>query len=279
MEQVTGDGDDTLLAELRLALQVPRLPEREISLARVVQEAADAVSRIRGEQAPYLDWRRRPPWPDLAEGAPAVRPVSPADADTIHRRFHYIGSSRDGWAFGLYRGSSGGEPPATLLTFSEFDLEHFKPSLPGLVTPGRVLVLSRVYSFRWAPPNAFSYALKRTLPLLRDLGSPPALLLTYINPNAGFTGASYLAANWCPFATEEPARYDYLDGRYITRRELARRFGTADEDRLRAELGPRYATSELPLVPLEVMAYPVSASLRSELRATASTLAAEPSLA
>jgi hypothetical protein len=47
------------------------------------------------------------------------------------------------------------------------------------------------------------------------------LLITYLNPNLGFTGASYKASNWHVIGIELGNRYAYLDGRYITDRRLA----------------------------------------------------------
>jgi hypothetical protein len=53
---------------------------------------------------------------------------------------------------------------------------------------------------------------------LRARGRAPRLLLTYRNPNVGFTGASYRAGNWILWARERGTRYSYLDRQYITDR-------------------------------------------------------------
>jgi len=258
--------DDRLLARLRMRLQAARFTSAEIQDDDLIAiEAERVLARIREEQEPYGHWRRISMPGDLSAERFRVAPVDPEVAEVLHRSFHYIGTSREGLALGLFDRRSDGAPPATLLTFSLFDLDHLTALLPIGLQPPEVLVLSRAYSFRWAPRNAFSYAFRRALTHLTEAAGGVRLVLTYVNPNMGFTGASYLASNWLDFAREPELRYDYLDGVYTTRRELARRFGTANLLRLRAALGPRLTTSIQPLAPLEVLAYPATAQLRSRL--------------
>ncbi len=46
------------------------------------------------------------------------------------------------------------------------------------------------------------------------------MLVTYINPNLAFSGASFRAANWVPLGRETGTRYAYWDRRYITDRRV-----------------------------------------------------------
>jgi hypothetical protein len=58
------------------------------------------------------------------------------------------------------------------------------------------------------------------------------LLVTAIDPNLGFTGCSYRAANWQQWMTVKARPYLYENRRYITPRQLRERFGTANLGKL-----------------------------------------------
>jgi len=126
------------------------------------------------------------------------------------------------------------------------------------------MVLSRVLSIDSAPRNAFSFTFARVLPALLELRPGLDLILTYVNPNLGFTGASYLAANWTLFAKEQ-THYAYLDGAHITMRELSRRFGGTEYAALCRQLGSRLSLSVQPLSPLLIFAYPTSSRATAAL--------------
>jgi hypothetical protein len=64
------------------------------------------------------------------------------------------------------------------------------------------------------------------------------------------------------YAREHGTRYAYLDLDYITDRRLRDRFGSADSNLLRAELGDRIAFSQIALAPLELYAFFVDARQR-----------------
>jgi hypothetical protein len=78
---------------------------------------------------------------------------------------------------------------------------------------------------------------------LADQVPTPRLLLTYLDPNVGFTGGIYQADNWTLLGWERKKRYLYLDGEYITDREAIRRYGTADFAALTVRLGSRLERS------------------------------------
>ncbi len=264
LDLVAEPGDDTFLARLRLRQQMPRLSRRELADPRIAAAEARAVlERIRRDQQGFLHWHEGRG--DGAAGS-SVRDV-PADVTrAVCERFHYVGTPRDGAALGLYfAGTPQGMPPATLLLASRFDLAGHGDALPAGVAPDNVLLLSRVYTFRWAPRNAFSFCWSRALPLLRQRFPQAALVLTYLDPNVGFTASSYLAANWLWFAADAAADYLYLDRQYVTGRELARRFGTGTPAALRQRLGGRLTTARQPIVPQELWAFPLRRSLRRAL--------------
>jgi hypothetical protein len=91
------------------------------------------------------------------------------------------------------------------------------------------------------------------------------ILVTYVNPNLGFTGATYRAANWTRLAREHGTHYSYVDSVYVTDRQLIARFGTADPFVLRERLGEQFQRSLMPLDPLDVYAFALEPTLRAQL--------------
>lgn len=103
------------------------------------------------------------------------------------------------------------------------------------VPPDRVRDVARVYSCPTAPPNAVSFLLAKVRQqLAREKAAD--LLMTAVDPNLGFTGASYRAANWQRWFAIQPRPYLYSDGQYVSPRQLRQRFGTSSL----AELRVRY---------------------------------------
>jgi hypothetical protein len=90
------------------------------------------------------------------------------------------------------------------------------------------------------------------------------LLLTYVNPNFGFTGVSYRASNWIRIGEEHGTHYYYVDDVYITDRELARTAGSLNPAVLYKRFGARLSRRD-DLKPLQVYAYPLESRLRKQL--------------
>jgi len=80
------------------------------------------------------------------------------------------------------------------------------------------------------------------------------LLLTYLDPNLGFTGSVYRSTNWFHFGRETKKPYYYSGSEYITTRELIRRHHTVDPLEL-LERDGELCRSSLELLPLEVYGY------------------------
>jgi len=267
LADLVGPGDDRLLAELRLLIQMARFTPAELTDPAVERaEACRVLERIRCEQQGFGHWHQGPETEGAELSGGVVKTVPDDVAEALCRRFHYIGTPRDGVALGLYLASAvAKEPPSTLLVFSSFDLERHHRALPIGCPPEQVLVLSRVYSFRWAPRNAFSYCFRRALGALENAFPSLAMVLSYVNPNLGFTAASYLAANWLFFCEESNAHYDYFDGQYITRREIERRIGRAAHGGPQSLPEERFTRSRASLAPLQLWSYPVRRSIREHL--------------
>jgi hypothetical protein len=170
-------------------------------------------------------------------------------ARDVMQRFHYLRSPRmDGRAYGL---STGAGHLVALCVSSPLDVEGLGKLLASRGRPTEsARVVSRVYAFEGAPKNSISYMLSRAAQTERHLGVTD--FVTYVNPNMGFTGSSYLASSWQLLGIEPGTKYRYVDGRYTTDRELAARFGRHDDGAYQRLLGRRFAVSAMPLEPLLV---------------------------
>lgn len=262
-------GHDVLV---RLLLQLPRDADAHgIVESTVARLECERVARdLAAATARFADWQAPP-----TSGLGAVDEIELATVgDTIARvvleRFHYLGSFRPGSEHhgGVIR-DKGADRLVALLTVSELDVATIAARLPCDVEAKHAPVLARVFSFDWAPRNTLSFLMARLARALRCRPDPPRLLLTYLNPNVGFSGASYRAANWVHWAREGGTRYAYLDGRYTTDRELQRRFGSATPETLHAGLGDRVSFSRMPLQPLDLYLYPLDSRLRKALGSAA----------
>lgn len=191
--------------------------------------------------------------------------VQPETAKIIHERFHYLESFREeAIHFGLYYvpARSSDTKLMGLVTISPFDLINIENKLPFDICAKEIMVLSRIFVFNWAPKNTVSYLLGRIFSWLRMNMPTIKILLTYLNPNLGFTGAVYKATNWLFFGREKNTRYFYIDSNYVTERFVRKLYGTSNILKLRKHLGNRISSSIWPLLPLELYIYFVDPGLR-----------------
>lgn len=199
--------------------------------------------------APFRSWLAGPQLsehdlPDLQ-----FAPLSAGDAQVVFSRFHYLRSVRsDAENWSLFYGKR----IVAAASISPCDLNHLGP-IPGTGRADEAAVLSRVYAFPGAPKNTLSYFFAKLSKVAQRAGLK--VLLTYVNPNLGFTGVSYRSANWSLFAEENGTRYQYLDGQYVTDRRLKALYGTSDPRTLHRRLGPRVVSVCEGLDPLLVFAY------------------------
>ncbi|TXI51334.1 MAG: hypothetical protein E6Q50_01255 [Lysobacter sp.] len=246
--------DERLLLRLRLALRVPQFRADKISNTIAIGKlAAELLKDIRNSQAPYLDRIPVEAKAVISDDDFQLEPLLADDARICHTAFHYIGAHRIGRHYGLsLRASRQAFLPYYSLTFSEFDIESADPFIREWLSGLSLRVLSRAHAFRCAPYNAFSFSLSRAIRNLSENEADVDALITYVNPNVGFTGATYRATGWVPLA-EEAAKYYYLNEKYITVRELSK-FGLFSSK----DLARGLQISGAELLPLRIYALPVS---------------------
>jgi hypothetical protein len=207
--------------ELEALLHLPRLADAAgVVKATVAEHEVARLSRCLHVLHKPAQRLLRPPAvvPEVSELA--FGEVEESLATTVMKRLHYLHSPR---RESVHLGSFTSEGRlAALVCVSPLDLGTIVAGLPPYVAADETLVVSRVFALDWAPRNAISRLLASVERRLREVRPEVRLLLTYLNPNLGFDGASYRAANWMLFGYEAGTRYGYLDADYITDREIAR---------------------------------------------------------
>lgn len=163
--------------------------------------------------------------------------IPPEQAEAIFSRLHYLRSGRQNSVnFALVH--PGDLLPTTLCSVSPLEWRRLGSQIDKhfSIGPDKIWDISRVYSRNGAPPNAISYLLSKVRMALRRSGRDIELLSTAVDPNLGFLGSSYRAANWRQWLTVQARPYLYHERRYISPRQLRQEFGTANL----AELQIRY---------------------------------------
>lgn len=161
------------------------------------------------------------------------RRVPPDIGAKIQGDIHYIKSRRLDtlYEFGLFMPNA--QVPFAYAAFSLLD-RHYLLNLPLFndVPKDKIFVLTRAYSFPYSPYNAMSALYSRCFNYLKkNVGV--SYIVTAINQNLFFSGASLQGANMALIATS-PMKHYYLDGRYSTRRKLERTNNIFEEQKFKA---------------------------------------------
>jgi hypothetical protein len=193
-------------------------------LKLVTQEIRRLANSVSARQVGFEGWRDRSKWPMLDRLTNRVVPWDSTQAQEIYRRFHYIGTCRTDMVHLALIHDQSKDVPMALASISTMDISNLEYLFPTQADRAAVLVISRVFAFDWAPRNSISFLLGRVHRWVRKNAPKVSCLISYVNPNLGFSGSSYIAANWVHL-TSQPVRYMYLNGNYITYRtylELSR---------------------------------------------------------
>jgi hypothetical protein len=201
---------------LQALLHLPRIADPDGTIESTI--ARGEIERLRASRRAELAPLRslaRPPTPRPRLDDLEVRLLDPSAVAPVLGHFHYLRSFReDGVSVGaLHQGRI-----VAVCTVSPLDLPSVAQSLPVAAT--KAAVISRMFAFDWAPRNTISYLLARTEDCRPAVHEDVRMLVTYVNPNLGFSGASYKAANWLPLGLEIGTRYAYRNARYVTDRQL-----------------------------------------------------------
>jgi hypothetical protein len=227
----------------------PSKNQLETSIERLATVEAQAIER-------YRSWLTLLPESDLR--GLSFRPLLEQESEIIFSQFHYLRSKR---LDAQYWCLSEGLRVFAAAALSPFDLSHLGPLL-GDIPRNKAVVLSRVYAFRGAPKNTLSFLLARMSELAAANGAE--IMLTYLNPNLGFRGVSYQAANWALFAYECGTRYQYVDKTYVTDRHLSSVYGTDDPTIISQYLRSRLQMVSFGLAPLKIFAYYIRPESREQ---------------
>ena len=175
--------------------------------------------------------------------------LSNENADLIFGNLHYLRSARPGSLnFALVERGTG--LPYTLCSVSplEWKLVGRQIAAQFGVPQSAVWDVSRVFSFDLAPQNAISYLLGKVRNRFRTGKEGVKLLATAVDPNLGFSGLSYRAANWEAWLTVQARPYLYLNRRYASPRQLRGQYGTSNPAELEKLLGRKFEQSRAKLL-------------------------------
>jgi hypothetical protein len=235
---------------VRTLLHLPRVATAggRVSKIQIERELSRSARLLRRDAAAVLQLV-----PDRKFALRELTFIENFDTVTAGKLFsslHYLRSARSGSQnFALLDPVEG--RPATLCSMSPFEWKRVGNQIYSQfgIPQEAVRDISRVYSCNVAPPNAISFLLARVRDSLSCRGRNIELLVTVVDPNMGFTGSSYRAANWQRWLTIEPRPYLYCDRRYISPRQLKQRFGTTNLAELTAKHpGHRFEQSRVRLL-------------------------------
>jgi hypothetical protein len=236
--------------ELQALMHLPRLARPDGTVESSV--ATCEVDRLARQMPRGPEWLANPTAASASELDRGE--ISEAIVRRICEEFHYLRSHRpESRYYGAFAPGASARPVAIAVT-ADVDVASLAELVRPYAEPEHARVVARVFVFVGAPRNTISR-------LLSYVGRYEARafgarhLLTYVNPNLGFTGTSYLASGWRLMGNESGTRYAYLDDQYVTDRELLTRFGPSDDIFLRSELGGRLKRSAMSLAPLLVFGH------------------------
>lgn len=232
----------TLLHLPRLALPDGRVSWRLVE-AELVRRAAELVKDQ--EKVSSLVPRARFELKRLQ----FVADYSADKAAEIFTNLHYLHSARPG-SLNYALVDSYDQRPVSLCSVSPLEWRRVGRQINNQfgAPMDTVWDISRVYSFDVAPVNAISYLLARVRNDIRLRVPEAQVLSTAVDPNLGFSGTSYLAANWQRWMTIKARPYFYYEGDYISPRQLRVRFDTANVADLETKYGAKFSSSRTPLL-------------------------------
>lgn len=233
---------------VRTLLHLPRVAKRDGQLRwrQIKNELARCAIELRTDQAKVADLVPHATF--KLQELLFVR-YDERLAEQIFGHLHYLRSARPGSLnYALVDPRYG--QPVSLCSVSPLEWKRVGSQITRQfgVPMNAAWDISRVYSLVVAPPNAISYLLSRVRTEIRHAMPQIELLSTAVDPNLGFTGSSYLAANWQRWMTIRPRPYLYFDRGYMSPRQLRASFQTTNVAELRATFDTRFEQSQATLL-------------------------------
>lgn len=192
----------------------------------------------------------------------------PGEISTLYGKgFHYLHEGRSDEIAGFGAFLEDDALPFAWVSYSPVDRDYKQEMLEHLgMEPHTIVELTRAWNASWSPKNTmstlFGYAhqsLQREWESKVDLGEvdkPLSGVVSAINPNLGFNGSAFSAANFRVVGLK-PANFTYMthpDGTfdYMPRRSIVQSLGLNTTAELEGH--PQYRTSMVPLIPTNEMA-------------------------
>lgn len=204
------------LLQRRLLLHLPQFGFQHLcEKSFVLQQAILVAEQIRSLQIDFAEWNLKPNIHTLEKSRFSLAACDRRIAQAIHERFHYIGHYHEGPIhLGLFDERGSRDTPLALASLAPMDEAFLSQNAHFMGVNGSVFQVTRLYAFDCVPRNSISFFFGRVFRWLKKNFSKPTTLLTYINPNLGFSGSSYFASNWTAYA-ERPPIYSYFQDSYI----------------------------------------------------------------
>jgi hypothetical protein len=255
-EQILSEFSAVDLSSLlkQLSLHMPQYTwEENLSKNFIHQEAYRLASRLQSLRIPYLkDIPGRNGIPLMLQNLEFCV-LDNQTAQIILERFHYLLSFRENSIHLGFKAHATDNLPIAMVTLSPFDLSNVTKAL-HLVNDEETIpiVLSRAFAFDVAPQNTISNLLSKVRTWISMNLAKTNLLVTYLNPNVGFTGASYKADNWNLLGKEGGTRYYYIHRNYVTDRKIYSHFGKNPLEIINSWQEYGITVSKYKLLPLEL---------------------------
>jgi hypothetical protein len=247
-EAASSVGVEPRALAVRVLLQLPRVASHDGWIAewQVQQELRTCALRLRSDTQAV---RIHLPMETFELHNLVFKQIACSRAIPVLTYLHYLRSTRpDSLYFALV------DPihslPVSLCSVSPLAWKRLanRTSAEFAIHVGQVWEVSRVYSVNGSPQNAISSLLSKVRTYLRRNVSSVDVLVTTVDPNLGFTGCSYRAANWQEWITVKARPYFYEDCQYVSPRQLRERYGTSSLIELKAQHPGRFEQSRAKLL-------------------------------
>jgi hypothetical protein len=233
---------------VRVLLHLPRVASYDgwVTRREVQREISISAERLHGNA---LAARNHVPRGTFLLGDLSFEEIDSSVAVPILKSLHYLRSARPGSLyFALVDPAD--KLPVSLCSVTPLQWKCVGNQIRAqfAIPPERVWDISRLYSVDGAPTNAISSLLSKVRLCFRHRMPRAELLVTAVDPNLGFTGSSYRAANWQQWLTVKARPYLYENGCYVSPRQLRERYGTGSLVELQAKYPGRFQQSKLRLL-------------------------------